>query len=83
VNVVADREVAPEFVQDAVVAGAMADALEPLLDESSDRRRIMRDGLADVRARLGSPGAAGRVAEIALALARSERPAAPAAAAVP
>jgi lipid-A-disaccharide synthase len=83
VNVVADREVAPEFVQDAVVPGAMADALEPLLDDASDRRRIMRAGLAEVRSRLGSPGAAGRVAEIALSLARGASAVAPAAAAVP
>ena len=33
VNVVAGREVAPEFVQDALQPGAVADALQPLLDE--------------------------------------------------
>lgn len=64
VNVVAAREVAREFVQDAVQPAAMADALLPLLRPGPDRNR-MRDALARVRASLGRPGAAGRVAQIA------------------
>lgn len=64
VNVVAAREVAREFVQDAVQPAAMADALVPLLRPGPDRNR-MRDALARVRASLGRPGAAGRVAQIA------------------
>ncbi len=64
VNVVAGREVAREFVQSALVPSAMADALSPLLlPGSPERERIARD-LAEVRDRLGTPGAAGRVAEI-------------------
>jgi lipid-A-disaccharide synthase len=69
VNVVAERLVAPEFVQDAAVPDRMAPALEPLLDERSAARLTMLEGLADVRAKLGSPGAAERVATIALELA--------------
>ncbi|HUO51741.1 MAG TPA: lipid-A-disaccharide synthase [Gemmatimonadaceae bacterium] len=69
VNVVAGKEVAPEFVQDAVRPDAMADALAPLLDRESPRRAAMLEGLAAVRAQLGTPGAAGRVADIALAMA--------------
>ncbi|MGZ8411443.1 MAG: lipid-A-disaccharide synthase [Gemmatirosa sp.] len=64
VNVVAAREVAREFVQDAVEPRAMADALLPLLRSGPERNR-MRDSLARVRASLGRPGAAGRVAQIA------------------
>ena len=64
VNVVAGEEVAPEFVQDALRPEAVADALLPLLDETPARRRMI-DGLARVRARLGSTGAASRVAAIA------------------
>ena len=71
VNVVAEKQVAPEFVQDAATPPAMAAALEPLLDETSEARRVMREGLAEVRSRLGSPGAAARTAEIALSLANA------------
>src|SRR6185312_5506755 len=39
VNVVAGRRLAPEFVQDALQPAAVADALEPLLDEGSAARR--------------------------------------------
>ena len=70
VNVVAGREVAREFVQSALEPRAVADALEPLLDPASaERARIIAD-LAEVKARLGTPGAANRVARIAAELAR-------------
>jgi lipid-A-disaccharide synthase len=70
VNVVAGREVAPEFVQDALQPARVADALEPLLDEASPRRAAMIRDLASVRDTLGSPGAAARVARMAAELAR-------------
>lgn len=69
VNVVAGRLVAPEFVQERLVPARVADTLEPLLADSADRRRML-DDLADVRSRLGAPGAAERVAEMALAMVR-------------
>ena len=69
-NVVAGRRVAPEFVQDAFVPARVADALAPLLDAKSPERRAMRDALAEVRAKLGEPGATRRVAEIAAEMAR-------------
>lgn len=72
VNVVAGREVAPEFVQDALRPTAVADALEPLLRPGDPVRNAMLAGLADVRGALGSPGAAGRVAEMVEALARGD-----------
>lgn len=68
VNVVAGREVAPEFVQDALVPERVADALLPLLANGDRRRAEMLAGLAEVRSRLGTPGAAARVAEIASGL---------------
>jgi lipid-A-disaccharide synthase len=69
VNVVAGRLVAPEFVQQHLVPVRVADSLEPLLHESDVRRRMLGD-LADVRSRLGSPGAADRVADMAIGMAR-------------
>ncbi len=68
VNVVAGREVSREFVQDAFVPLQVADAIEPLLDATSAVRRAAEDGLADVRSKLGTPGAAARVADMALGL---------------
>jgi lipid-A-disaccharide synthase len=69
VNIVAGRLVAPEFIQDALEPIAVADALEPLLDHHSVERRAMVSALDGVRASLGTPGAAERVADIALDLA--------------
>ncbi|HET6681382.1 MAG TPA: lipid-A-disaccharide synthase [Gemmatimonadaceae bacterium] len=65
VNVVAGREVAREFVQDAFEPGAVVNYLLPLMDRDSDARRSMLRDLAAVRDALGTPGAAGRVARIA------------------
>jgi lipid-A-disaccharide synthase len=68
VNVVAGRQVAPEFVQSALAPRAVADTLVPLLDSASPARVAALAGLAEVRAKLGSPGAARRVAEMAAQL---------------
>ena len=69
VNVVAGHEVAREFVQDAVVPERIADTLAPLLDAHNPSRTAMLASLADVRSKLGTPGAADRVAAIASELA--------------
>jgi lipid-A-disaccharide synthase len=71
VNVVAGREVAKEFIQDDIVPNRMADALMELLDHRSPQRRDVLAGLAEVRSRLGTPGAADRVARMAGTLAES------------
>jgi len=73
VNVVAGRQVAPEFVQDALRPAHVARALEPLLDRASPERQRMLQELDRVRRMLGEPGAARRVAGIARALAEAKR----------
>ncbi|MGH7604456.1 MAG: lipid-A-disaccharide synthase [Gemmatimonadaceae bacterium] len=65
VNVVAGREVAREFIQDQIVPKNIADAMVELLNPGNARRIEALTGLAEVRSKLGTPGAAERVARIA------------------
>jgi lipid-A-disaccharide synthase len=65
VNLVAEREVVPEMLQERAAAAPLADALRPLLDPADPRTVAQRDGLALVRRRLGAPGATGRVVALA------------------
>jgi lipid-A-disaccharide synthase len=67
-NLIAERRVAPEFVQDAATPAALAQALAPLLVQDSPERLAMVQGLASIRGKLGGPGASARVAEMAAAL---------------
>ncbi len=64
VNVVAGREVAEEFIQNEIVPMRMANAIDELIDPDSPSRSKAIAGLAEVRSKLGSPGAADRVARI-------------------
>lgn len=67
-NIVAGRRVAPEFVQEAFQPGPVADALDALFDPGGASRRALTEGLAEVRAKLGLPGATERVAAMAAAM---------------
>ncbi|MDQ2768755.1 MAG: lipid-A-disaccharide synthase [Gemmatimonadota bacterium] len=66
VNLVVDRSVAPEFIQNEMQPLAMANALEPLLTHGSNARNTMLSALASVRTALGEAGAGERVARLAL-----------------
>lgn len=68
VNVVAGREVAREFVQGALRPNDVATELGRLLDEKQ-YRDTQKAALLEVREQLGTPGAAGRVAEMISGLA--------------
>lgn len=67
VNLVVDREVVPELLQDEVSPQSLADHLSPLL---FDRQAIdaTHQGFAELRQRLGGPGASHRAARLALEL---------------
>jgi lipid-A-disaccharide synthase len=62
-NLVAEDRVVPELLQDEAVPSRLADALAPLFDDGPKRAQMLK-GLAGVRARLGEPGAADRVAAL-------------------
>ena len=70
VNVVAGREVAREFIQHDLDPAVVARALEPLMDPNGENRQQMLRDLEMVRGKLGTPGAAKRVASMALELAQ-------------
>jgi lipid-A-disaccharide synthase len=65
VNLVADREVVPEVLQDRASAEELATQIRPLLDPADPRTLAQRQALAQVRDRLGQPGASTRVVALA------------------
>jgi lipid-A-disaccharide synthase len=67
VNLLADQEVVPELLQGRARGPALADAVRPLLTDAPAAAR-QRSAFGSLRAGLGLPGAAGRVAAMALEL---------------
>lgn len=65
VNIVAGKRVVPELLQEAARGERIADEALKILEGESFRKEMLQ-GLAEVRAKLGTPGAAERVARMAL-----------------
>ncbi|OGQ87205.1 MAG: lipid-A-disaccharide synthase [Deltaproteobacteria bacterium RIFOXYD12_FULL_56_24] len=72
VNLVAERKVVPELLQDAAVPEKIAAATVRLVANQAERTRMLA-GLAEVREQLGGPGASVRAARLALSLAKDKR----------
>jgi lipid-A-disaccharide synthase len=72
VNLIAGRRLAPELIQADFTPERVTEESLALLDDPA-RREAMREGLAEVRRRLGAPGASARAAGEVAALVR-DRP---------
>ncbi len=67
VNLIAEERLMPELIQSDVNPERLAAESRALLEDAKARAR-MTEQLARLRERLGSPGAAGRVADLALGM---------------
>jgi len=67
VNLIAQERLVPELIQGEVNAGRLLTESRRLLDDQGLRANIC-EKLAKLRARLGAPGAADRVAELAISM---------------
>jgi len=65
VNLIAGREIVPEFLHNDATPNNLSKALFPLFEQSSERR-IMLDGFDEVRRSLGLPGVYDRAADLIL-----------------
>ena len=64
-NVLAQREIIPELLQDDCTPSRIADAITPLLSDPEARSRMVTD-LKPIRQQLGDPGAYGRAVQALL-----------------
>ena len=70
VNLIAGHTVVPELIQDAFTPQAVADEVVSFIRDPGRADRTRR-ALEDVRAKLGTPGASRRAAEVILDTARA------------
>jgi len=70
VNVVAGRKIVPEFIQNEFAPERAAPELARMIGDNEYHAEI-KQALAEVRSRLGAPGASRRAAELALVLGES------------
>jgi lipid-A-disaccharide synthase len=63
-NLIAGHKLVPEFIQDQADPAKMADTALRLLEDGPERAKMMQ-GLAEIKARMGGPGASRKVAELA------------------
>jgi lipid-A-disaccharide synthase len=68
-NLIAGERVVPEVIQRELTPERVAAEVRALLDAPA-RREVMRARLAEVRRKLGEPGASGRAAAVVLSVAR-------------
>lgn len=67
VNIVAGKKIVSEYLQNDIEPHKISDELDELIFNEQKRSQVMA-GLAAVKESLGSPGASGRVASIALGM---------------
>jgi lipid-A-disaccharide synthase len=65
VNLIGERQIIPELLQDAANPDRIARELQVMLEDDEARKSILA-GLIEVRRRLGEPGASDRAAAVAL-----------------
>jgi lipid-A-disaccharide synthase len=65
VNIIAGKTIVPELIQGQANGARIADEALTILNNKDDRRREIIKDLAEIRAKLGSPGAALRAAQLA------------------
>lgn len=68
-NIVAGRKVVPELIQSAAQADNISQESLKILTNQTERDRILKD-LAEIRQKLGSTGAIGKVAQVILQVAK-------------
>jgi lipid-A-disaccharide synthase len=67
VNIIAGKRIVPELIQSQLTAQRLVRESQAILNDDEKRQRMIAD-LARLRRELGSPGAAGRVAQLATSM---------------
>lgn len=65
VNIVAEKEICPEFIQGAATPEALADAITSLISDTPEREAMLHE-LREVQAKLGEGDAANRAARLVI-----------------